>query len=275
MSDYIEQVNHAYELAKGGYELFDHGKEAFSAGYHGVNSVNDIVHGKGKEAYDDVTETGSAAFGLGETLTKREALGQVGSTFSAAGDFGEAFKHFQRSRGQGEPEKGEKPDGRSVTDRKLDEQTLGVASTVDLVGDLADSAGGKEVKAVTTALSAGLKVSNKGLQTGREMELHGKNRDGTNRGVDDVVADKGLAMHDYVHTALGDGTVSDILSHGAGGAAMLSELPGAGLEAAGLGIYGYAKDAYNQASEVAGTAKKVVTNPTVQDWCAKMYLGLY
>jgi hypothetical protein len=56
--------------------------------------------------------------------------------------------------------------------------------------------------------------------------------------------EKAAASHDAIQGLFGQGTVSDRLSHAAGGVTLRNGVPSAGLETAGLGIAGHAEGAY-------------------------------
>jgi hypothetical protein len=242
----------------------------------------DVAKGDAVEAVKDGSSTASSAFKLVGKATDNPLMAQLGGGASAIGDYAEALKYYQQAfaPGQVHAEEGEEVDPndhRRLIDKKCDAAVLGTSSVLEAGGKFAAMAG-PEGKAVEMGLKVGagsMKLADKGLQVSGELGLHGKDREGHNRRIDDVVADKGNEMHDLVHDYLGDGTMSDVLSHAAGGATMLSELPGAGAEAAGLGVYGYAKDAYNAAGSALGTVKDVVTNSKVQEFCANMFMGRF
>jgi hypothetical protein len=248
--------------------------DAFGIVGKGIGAAREMRDGHPAEGARKGAETLGAEFELAHRLYGDPATAQVASNFASITSFADATEHLSKTKDRA-GQKHDPNDKRSSVDRKLDETVLGTADVVKTVGNIANTFGGAEVKSVTDTGAMAMKLGNKGVQMSGEWGLHGKDKDGHNRRVDDDVADKGTAMHDLVHRKLGDGTMSDILSHGAGGAAMLNELPGAGAEAAALGAAGYAVDTYHKAAETAGTVKRFVTNPKVQEYAAKLYMGLF
>lgn len=248
--------------------------DAFGVVGKGIGAGKELREGHTAEGVRKGADTLRAEFALTNRMFGDPATAQASSAFAGIGSFADATEHLSKTKDRA-GQVHDPNDKRSSVDRKLDETVLGTADVVKTVGGIAGAFGGSEVKSVTDTGALAMKVANKGVQLSGEWGLHGKDKDGHNRRLDDDVADKGTAMHDLVHQKLGDGMMSDIVSHAAGGATMLSELPGAGVEAAALGVAGYGVDAYHKAADGAGTVKRFVTDPKVQEFAARMYMGLF
>ena len=253
--------------------------DVFKIASKGISAVDDFQNGKALEGLKDTAGAAGSTLKLASRFTDNPLLKTVGSEVNAFGNLAEGLDPFRQAAGHEEPaEEGAAPDPRKKMDRYGDEAVAGVGSFVDLFGDLADMYGGpygKTGKAASEALGAGLKLGNRGDQYGAEIGAYGKDADGNNKRTSDVLADRGVQIHEIVHNYLGNSTASDVLSHVAGGGAMLADLPGRGAEAAGLGVAGYASDLWKQATTAGGVAKKVVGNKSVQELCANLYMGRF